>query len=109
MPAAVPDDTQDPFGLGNWTLFQMVSGWRENAWRNAEALISAPTPAARALVAAEIEATANSAAQTILASQSYLPLVQSSTARDAHCAAHVDEAPNVPYAFGQATAYGYAY
>ena len=40
MPAAVPDDTQDPFGLGNWTLFQMVSGWRENAWRNAEALIS---------------------------------------------------------------------
>ncbi len=105
----VMDDTQDPFGIGNWTLFQMVSGWRENAWRNAEALISAPTPADRALVAAEIEATANAAAQTILASQSYLPLVQSSAARDAHCAAHVDEDPTVPYAFGQATAYGYAY
>lgn len=105
----VMDDTQAPFGIGNWTLFQMVSGWRENAWRNAEALISAPTPAARALVEAQIEATANAAAQTILASQSYLPLVQSSAARDAHCAAHVDEDPTVPYAFGQATAYGYAY
>ena len=105
----VMDDTQDPFGIGNWTLFQMVSGWRENAWRNAEALISAPTPAARALVEAQIESTANAAAQTILASQSYLPLVQSSAARDAHCAAHGDEDPTVPYAFGQATAYGYAY
>ena len=30
------DDTSDPLGLGNWSLFQVVSAWRENAWRNAE-------------------------------------------------------------------------
>ncbi|MBO9523231.1 MAG: hypothetical protein J7518_16985 [Nocardioidaceae bacterium] len=103
------DDTADPFGLGNWTLFQMVSAWRENAWRNAEALVSAPTPAARALVAQSIETQANLVAQTILTSQSYLPLIQSSVSRDAFCSVHKGDAPPVPYAFGNATAYGYAY
>jgi hypothetical protein len=103
------DDTQDPFGLGNWTLFQLVSAWRENAWRNAEALVSAPTPAARALVAANIETQANLTAQSILASQSYLPLVQSSASRDAWCAVHKGDAPPAPYAFGDADPWGYAY
>ncbi len=103
------DDTQDPFGIGNWTLFQMVSAWRENAWRNAEALVSAPTAAARALVAQGIETQANLAAQAILTSQSYLPLIQSSGPRDTYCAAHKGDAPPVPYAFGPASPWGYAY
>lgn len=101
------DDAGDPFALSNWTLFQLVSTWRENAWRNAEALVSAPTPAARALVEANIETTANLAAQSILASQSYLPLLQSSAARDAWCSAHKGDAPPVPYAFGYGDAWGY--
>jgi hypothetical protein len=101
------DDTQDPFGLGNWTLFQMVSDWRENAWRNAEALVSAPTPDARALVAANIEAQANTIAQGILTSQSYVPLVSSTAPRDAYCAVHNGDAPPVAYAFGYATPWGY--
>jgi len=103
------DDSQDPFGIGNWTLFQLVSGWRENAWRNAEALVNAPTPAARALVAQNIETQANLAAQSILTSQSYVPLLQSSGPRDTFCAAHKGDAPPVPYAFGDATPWGYAY
>ena len=103
------DDTQDPFGIGNWTLFQMVSAWRENAWRNAEALVSAPTPAARALVAANIENTANLAAQAILTSQSYIPLLTSTTSRDNYCAAHKGDAPPLPYLFGPASPWGYAY
>ncbi|MFL6024658.1 MAG: DUF5995 family protein [Marmoricola sp.] len=103
------DDTQDPFGIGNWALFQMVSGWREQAWRNAEALVNAPNAAARALVSANIEADANTAAQAILTSQSYLPLIQSSASRDAYCAAHKGDAPPVAYAFGPASAWGYAY
>jgi len=103
------DDASDPFGLSGWTLFQLVSGWRENAWRNAEALVSAPTPAARALVEATIEAEANSAAQAILLSQSYLPLLSSTVPRDTYCAAHKGDAPPVPYAFGYATPWGYAY
>jgi hypothetical protein len=103
------DDTQDPFAIGNWTLFQMVSGWRENAWRNAEALLSAPTPAARALVAANIEADANAAAQAILTSQSYLPLLSSTGPRDTWCSAHKGDAPPMAYAFGFASPWGYAY
>jgi hypothetical protein len=103
------DDTADPLGLGNWSLFQMVSAWRENAWRNAEALVSAPTPEARALVSASIEAQANATAQSIKSSMAYVPLLSSTNARDTFCAAHKGDAPPVPYAFGAATAWGYAY
>ena len=103
------DDTDDPFGIGNAALFQMVSLWRENAWRNAEALVSAPTAAARALVAATIETQANLVAQGILRSQSYIPLVNSTGPRDSFCAAHNGVAPPQAYAFGDADAWGYAY
>lgn len=103
------DDTSDPFGLGNWTLFQMVSDWRENAWRNAEALVSAPDADARALVAADIEAQANTIAQGILTSQSYAPPLTSTVSRDNYCAVHNGDAPPMPYAFGDATAWGYSY
>jgi hypothetical protein len=101
------DDATDPYGLSDLTLFQLVSGWRENAWRNAEALVSAPTPQARDLVAASIEAEAADSAQTILASQSYLPPLTSSRPRDLWCAAHHDDAPPLAYDFGPVTPYGY--
>jgi hypothetical protein len=88
-------------------MFQMVSGWRESAWRNAEALVSAPTSQARALVAASIEAEAVSAAQTLLKTQSYAPPLSSSAARDQWCEAHRDDAPPLSYDFGEAKPYGY--
>lgn len=103
------DDASDPLGVSGWTLFQLVSGWRENAWRNAEALASASTPDERALVEATIEAEANAAAQAILQTQSYVPLLSSTAPRDAHCAAHKGDAPPLPYAFGYASPWGYAY
>ena len=103
------DDTGDPFGIGNAALFQMVSLWRENAWRNAEALVSAPTTAARALVAANIETEANLTAQGIVAGLSYVPLVNSTGPRDAFCATHNGVAPPQAYAFGPAGAWGFAY
>lgn len=103
------DDTADPLGISNAGLFQMVSAWRENAWRNAELLVAAPTAAARELVAADIEAQADSTAQTILLGMSYRPLLSSTAARDAHCAAHKGDAPPVPYAFGDASPWGYTY
>jgi hypothetical protein len=103
------DDASDPYGLSNAVLFQMVSGWRENAWRNAEALVSAPTAAARALVAANIEAQANSTAQAILTSESYATTGGSTLARDQSCAAHNGDAPPMAYAFGYADPWGYAY
>src|SRR3954452_23553216 len=87
------DDTADPYGIGNAALFQMVSLWRENAWRNAEALVSAPNDAARAVVSANIEAQANNAAQALLNTESYTPLLNSTVPRDNYCAAHKGEAP----------------
>ena len=101
------DDSADPLGVGNWTLFQMVSAWRENAWRNAEALVNAPTPEARAMVAANIEANANTIAQGLVSTQGYVPLLSSTTTRDAFCSVHKGDAPPVPYDFGYATAWGY--
>ncbi|MFC4784201.1 DUF5995 family protein [Nocardioides sp. MAHUQ-72] len=101
------DDADDPLGLSNLALFQMVSAWRETAWRNAEALVSAPTPEARARVAASIEAAAADGARTLLALQSYVPPLTSAGPRDDWCAAHHDDAPPLPYDFGTATPYGY--
>lgn len=103
------DDSSDPYGLSNAALFQMVSGWRENAWRNAEALVSAPTEAARALVAANIESQANAIAESILASQSYATSGRSTLARDEFCAANNGASPPEAYDFGYADPWGYAY
>ena len=50
--------------------------------------MSAPTPAARAQVAASIEAYAASQAATIRLTLSYPPLLGGSAARDAYCATH---------------------
>ena len=101
------DDADDPLGLSYLTLFQLVSAQRQAAWRNAEALVSAPTPEARSLVAASIEAEAVAAARTLLATQSYAPPVTSAGPRDSWCAAHHDDAPPLPYDFGPAEPYGY--
>jgi hypothetical protein len=101
------DDANDEFGLSNLALFQMVSGWREGAWRNAERLVSAPTPEARARVAESIEEGAAASSRTLLASQSYAPPLTSSGPRDRWCEAHNGDAPPLPYDFGTAEPYGY--
>lgn len=38
-------------------LFELIRSWREQAWRNAERLVNARTPLARAIVARDIEET----------------------------------------------------
>jgi hypothetical protein len=101
------DDASDPFGLSNLALFQMVSAQRENAWRNAEALVAARTPEERAAVAASIEEQATADARALLATQSYSPPLTSARPRDRWCAAHHGDAPPLPYDFGPAEATGY--
>jgi len=82
------DDTNVPLTtLDDATVFQIIPTWREIAWRNAERLAGADTPAAYARVAAGIEAYAAFQAQTIRQSMAYGPL-GSSRARDAYCAAN---------------------
>ena len=99
------DDTNNP--LVTYLTFQMVSGWRETAWRNAELLAAAPDDAARAQVAQGIEQSANLIAQDFLVSFAVSPLGQSNATRDAYCAAHNGDTAPVPYPMGTPPPYGY--
>jgi hypothetical protein len=68
-------------------FLQTLVAWREGAWRNAERLVSAATPADRAQVAASIEQSAADEAAVIASATAYPP-GQSSASRDAYCALH---------------------
>jgi hypothetical protein len=74
--------------LGDYLEFQALPAWREQAWRNAELLASAPNAAARAVIAASIEQAAVAEATTLLTLTRYLPPVTTSAPRDAYCAAN---------------------
>jgi hypothetical protein len=100
------DDSDDPLGVSYGSVMQMLTAWRENAWRNAEALVNAPSPAARATVAASIEARADVLASTILMAQSYSPPLTSTASRDAYCSVHQGDTAPVAYPFGTPTPYG---
>jgi hypothetical protein len=99
------DDVNDPFGLSYASVMQLLTTWREAAWRNAEALVNAPNAAARALVAQGIENAANAAAHTILLTQAYTPPLTTTTARDAYCAVHEGDAAPIAYPFGTPSPY----
>ena len=101
------DDANDPLGLAYTTIFQFISAAREAAWRHAEALVMAPTPEARALVEAEIETFAATAARGIIAGQSYLPPLTTSRSRGAYCAENNGAAAPIAYPFGTPDPYGY--
>lgn len=79
------DDGDLPTWIDDLVKFQAVPAWREIAWRHAEALVNAPTPAARNLVAQEIETYANSQALLIRSATAY-GLFEDSGERDAFCA-----------------------
>jgi hypothetical protein len=92
--AATLDPTVDD-GQVAWTtldetlLLQLLVGWREQAWRNAERLVAASTPEARAQVAADIEAFAVAENQLIVAGTQYGALdwlLGRRAARDSFCA-----------------------
>ncbi len=70
----VDDGQVDGTTIDETGLLQLLVGWREQAWRNAEALVNAPTPQARALVDAEIEKNAAIQADLIVVATSYTSL-----------------------------------
>lgn len=82
------NDMQTPYGVGYTGLMQTLIAWRELAWRNAERLASAPDPAAREKVAAQIEQYALDQAEAIEAQSAYNPPLTSTASRDAYCASH---------------------
>jgi hypothetical protein len=100
------DDGHDPLDATYTVVMQAISGARENAWRNAEALVSAPTPEARALVEAKIENDANAAAEAIVLAEQYLPPVTSASTRDAYCALNNSDPAPEGYPFGTPAPYG---
>lgn len=86
------DDGNLPFTTLDETLTaQMLFGWREQAWRNAERLVTAPTAEARAWVAADIERMAADEARLLVLTTSYGPLdwlLGRRAARDNFCSAN---------------------
>jgi hypothetical protein len=78
------NDAHSPYGISYTALMQLLVSWREQAWNNAELLVSAPTAAARALVAQQIETYAANTARSIVASNLSPGPVR--VARDAYCA-----------------------
>jgi hypothetical protein len=103
--AARFDPTVTEYGsLGTAGVLLLIEGWRELAWDNAELLVDAPSPAVRAVFSQQIETAAAIEAEAIVATNSYLPVIQSPAIRDAYCAAHYGDSPPTPYAFGPATA-----
>lgn len=69
------DDGDIPgISVDNSLMVQALVLWREQAWRNAERLVAAPTPEARAAVAQEIEQMAAAEALLIRTAFSYTPL-----------------------------------
>ena len=71
--------------LGDFLQFQALPAWREQAWRNAERLASAPNAAARAVIAADIEQAAAAEATAMLTLTRYVPPLTTSASRDAYC------------------------
>jgi hypothetical protein len=94
-----------PYGVGYAGLFQLITAWRELAWHNAELLVAAPTPEARAIVATAIEAQATTEATTLATANLYVPPLITTTTRDTFCAGHNGATPPMRYAFGTASAY----
>jgi hypothetical protein len=81
------DDSNAPGTFDETASLQLVMGWREEAWRNAERLANASSAFERSLVIATIEQSAQLKQQALLLATSY-GLFQSSASRDAFCATH---------------------
>jgi Family of unknown function (DUF5995) len=94
------DDTSMPLSLDAVATGNLLWTWREQAWRNAELLDTAVTPAARNLVIATIDANSVTQATTYSTTMAYAPPVTSRADRDAWCAAHHDDPAPKAYPFG---------
>lgn len=75
---------KSPYGISYTALMQLLVTWREQAWHNAELLVSAPDAVAQAAVKQQIETYAANTARSILASNTAPPGYTAT--RDAYCA-----------------------
>ena len=77
-------------GTSSATL-SLIQTWREAAWRWAERLVDAQTPAEEADILAQIELYAYEVGLDLQVSNSYVAPLQSSATRDAYCAQNNDQ------------------
>ena len=80
------DDVDTPYGISYTALMQLLVGWRETAWRNAERLVAAEGTRARNRVEASIEAYATGIARTLVQTYQYAPPLYTAASRNAYCA-----------------------
>lgn len=82
------DDATLPLARsGSSSVGELIAGWRAEAWQNAERLISAPGPDARARVAREIETAAAGRARMLVALTSNLVVGPGADSRSRYCQA----------------------
>jgi hypothetical protein len=74
LDATVDDGQVDGTTMDETGMLQLLVGWREQAWRSAEAIVNAPTEAARQEVLAGIERLAAIEANLIVVATSYSSL-----------------------------------
>ncbi|MBK8171764.1 MAG: hypothetical protein IPK60_15650 [Sandaracinaceae bacterium] len=66
----------------------LIQTWRENAWRWAELIVNAPTPALQDVVLMQIEWNAYQIGLGLKLASSYIAPLQSSRSRDLYCMNH---------------------
>ena len=93
------DDSASPFHVDAVATGNLMFGWREQAWRNAE-LLSTSSDLLRPTVAATIETNAVTQATAYASALRYVPPALTSAERDAWCAAHNGDPAPVAYPFG---------
>jgi hypothetical protein len=89
-----------PLGAGYTLNSELIATWREQAWRNAESLVSAPTTEARATVAQQIETNAVAQANLYKTAMAYTPPLSTTVTRDSFCATHFGATAPKPYFYG---------
>ena len=96
------DDTTLPLHLDAVATGNVMFGWREQAWRNAELIAAAPA-LTRRTVTATIEANSAAQARTYATTLAYAAPTSTRAGRDAFCAAHHDDPAPQAYPFGMPT------
>jgi hypothetical protein len=97
------DDSTLPLHLDAVATANVMFGWREQAWRNAELIASAQPGVARDLVISNIDANSVTQATTYRTTFAYMPPVTTRAPRDAWCAVHKDDPAPQAYPFGVPT------
>jgi len=93
------DDSSLPLSLDATATGEVLWGWREQAWRNAE-LLASSTPLTRDVIIAQIDANSVTQATTYATTMAYPPGSTGAADRNAFCAAHHDDPAPEAYPFG---------